>query len=223
MKLFQIAQIAFILIASLAVYSFVRASQSDYRYTSCQALCQLRPNYAGLDRRVPEFTLSDLEGKPVAFSSYLGDGPIVLNFWTKTCKPCLEEMPDLANMTKILAKRGVKVVTISTDEGPEDVKDTLAVLFGDEGPPFPVLFDPEMEVVSDKFGTSLFPETWLIDEDGIIRARIDGNPAEVRGMSWTDPMPLEVIEMMARPGGCPVSFQAGKPVGPHASLCGAEE
>src|SRR5690606_20470386 len=103
-KLVQLAQIAFILVASVAVYSFVRAAQSDYRFSSCQALCQLRPNYAGMDRRVPDFTLTDLNGQPVAFSSFLGDGPVVLNFWTRTCKPCLEEMPDLAAMTKILEK-----------------------------------------------------------------------------------------------------------------------
>ena len=222
MKLVQLAQIAFIVVASVAVYAFVRASQSDYRYTSCQALCQLSPNYAGMDRKVPDFTLTDLNGTPVAFSSYLGKGPIVLNFWTRTCKPCLEEMPELAAMTKILEKRGVKVVTISTDDGPDDVRDTLAVLFGDEGPPFPVLFDPDMEVVTDMFGTTLFPETWLLDGQGVIRARIDGNPAEVRGMTWTDPIPLEVVEMIGRPGGCPVDFRAAKPVGPHAVLCGEE-
>jgi peroxiredoxin len=222
MKLVQLAQIAFILLASVAVYAFVRASQNDYRYTSCQALCQLRPNYAGMERKVPDFTLSDMSGTPVAFSSFLGKGPVVLNFWTRTCKPCLEEMPELAAMTKILEKRGVKVVTISTDDGPDDVRDALAVLFGEEGPPFPVLFDPDMEVVTDMFGTTLFPETWLLDKHGVIRARIDGNPAEVRGMSWTDPMPLEVIEMIGRPGGCPVDFRAGKPVGPQAALCGEE-
>jgi peroxiredoxin len=222
MKLAQLAQIAFILIASIGVYSFVRAAQSDYRWTSCQALCQLRPNYAGMDRRVPDFTLPDLEGKPVAFSSFLGDGPVVLNFWTKTCKPCLEEMPDLAAMTQILKKRGAKVVTISTDDGPDEVRDTLAVLFGAEGPPFPVLFDPDMTVVSDKFGTSLFPETWILDKHGIVRARIDGNPAEVRRMTWTDPIPLEVVEMVGRPGGCPVAFRDAKPVGEHTMLCGED-
>ena len=96
MKPAQIAQIGFILVASIFVYSFVRAAQIDHRLTSCQALCHLRPTYAGMDRKVPDFELPDMDGKMVRFSSFLGKKPVLLNFWTKTCKPCLEEMPALA-------------------------------------------------------------------------------------------------------------------------------
>ncbi len=34
--------------------------------------------------------------------------------------------------------------------------------------------DPERTVVGGRFGTRLFPETWVIDPRGIIRARFDG-------------------------------------------------
>ena len=36
-----------------------------------------------------------------------------------------------------------------------------------------LLFDPARAVVRDRFGTRLFPETWIIDPDGVIRARFD--------------------------------------------------
>ena len=83
-------------------------------------------------------------------------------------------------------------------------------------PPFTILFDPDTEVVKDMFGTTLYPETWLIDGNGVIRARIDG-PRD-----WSNPMALEVVEMIGRPAGCPVSFVRGKPAGPDAKLCGDE-
>jgi thiol-disulfide isomerase/thioredoxin len=208
-----LAQVAFILVASLGVYSFVRAAQQDHRRSSCQALCHLRPTYANQNRRVPDFELPNMTGDKVKFSSFLGGKPVVLNFWTKTCEPCLEEMPMLADMAKIVAPQGVRVVTVCTDEGPDAVRDTLQVVLQGREPPFEILFDPESEIVHDRFGTTLFPETWLIDGEGIIRARVDG-PRD-----WTGPFALEVVEMLSRPAACQVEFMRGKPSGPHAALC----
>jgi hypothetical protein len=107
-------------------------------------------------------------------------------------------------------------VTICTDDGPDAVRDTLEVVLNGRPAPFTVLFDPDMEVVGDIFGTSLFPETWLIDRDNVIRARFDG------ARNWSGAMALEVMEMLSRPGGCPVSFRGGKPYGPFVSLCADE-
>jgi peroxiredoxin len=210
----QLAQLAFIGLASVGVFSFVKAARNDQRIAACSALCTYRPTYAGRNRTVPDFELADLEGKKVKLSSFFAKGkPVVLNFWTKTCKPCLEEMPSLAALAQIVKKDGIQVVTISTDEGPEAVRDHLQVVLEGKAPPFEVLFDPDAEIVSGKFGTSLFPETWIVDGDRVIRARIDG------ARDWTSPFALELLEMVSRPGGCPVDFQRGQPVGPYANLC----
>ncbi len=214
MPLSRVAQIAFIVAASVSVYSFVRAAHSDHRLSSCSALCQLLPTYANNNRTAPAFELPNREGKMVSLASYLGKGPVVLNFWTKTCKPCLEEMPALAELAQLLEPHGVPLVTICTDEGPDDIKDTLAVLFGDAPPPFEILFDPDTKVVQDKFGTTLYPETWILDKHGVIRARFDGP------RRWSSAVALEVVEMIGRPTGCQVPFNRGKPQGPNALLCG---
>ena len=68
MKPAHIAQLLFIIAAAAGVYVFVRAASNDHVRAGCQALCQLQPAYAGRDRRVPDFTLPDMNGKPVAFS-----------------------------------------------------------------------------------------------------------------------------------------------------------
>jgi thiol-disulfide isomerase/thioredoxin len=214
MKPAQVAQAAFIALASVGVYSFVRASQADHKLSSCAALCQLRPTYAARERRVPDFTLPNFEGQQVHFADYLGKKPVVLNFWTKTCKPCLEEMPMLQELAQVVAKDGVRVVTICTDDGPDEVRDTLSVVLQGQAPAFEILFDPDTTVVTDKFGTTLFPETWLIDGAGVIRARVDG------AKNWSGAIPLEVLEMMSRPGGCDVAFHEGQPSGPQRGLCG---
>src|SRR6185436_1277679 len=119
--------------------------------------CALTPAYAAQNRLAPDFELPGLDGQPVRLSSFRGK-TVILNFWTKTCKPCLEEMPAVAELAKISRTRSdFVVVTVTTDENVTDVKDTLKVVLGSAEVPFIVLQDPESKVVGDKFGTKLFP------------------------------------------------------------------
>jgi len=208
-------QFAFIGLAAAAVYGFAHAARNDHNRASCKAVCELRPAYAGNDRTAPDFELADMTGKKVRLSSYRGR-TVVLNFWTKTCKPCLEEMPSIAELAKVLKGReDIAVVTVSIDAGPDDVRDTLKVALNGEAVPFEVLFDPESEVVADKFGTKLFPETWIIDPDGVIRARFDG------ARDWSNALAYEVVERVAF-GGCAIPFDRSLPKGPFAGVCSAE-
>jgi peroxiredoxin len=213
MNVKQLTQLAFIALAALGVYMFVTSAQDGEARASCSALCALKPNYANEDRRVPEFTLPDLNGKRVSMSSLRGK-TVVLNFWTKTCRPCLEEMPSIAELANIWKDDKDKVVlTISTDVSADDARATLKAVLGRE-PPFGVLIDPESEVVGDKFGTKLFPETWVIDPNGVIRARFDG-PRD-----WSSPVVQGVVNMAASAGvSCPVTFRAGKPEGALRGVC----
>ena len=210
------AQVLFIIIAAVGVYAFVHSARNDHRRASCTAICAMVPNYAGRNRIAPDFELKDMNGNMVSLSSFRGK-TVVLNFWTRTCPPCLEEMPSLAELAKLGEKSGdFVVVTVSTDEGPEDVRDELAVAL-DEEPTFTILFDPESEVVLDQYGTKLFPETWIIDPDGIIRARFDGP------RNWSSALAVEIAEMASQSdAGCLVEFDKGKPVGPFASICDDE-
>ena len=122
-------------------------------------------------------------------------------------------MASLAELAKIGKDRGdFVVVTVSTDETGQDARDTLnTVLNGDV--PFVALVDPDAKIVHDVFGTRLFPETWVIDPGGTIRARYDG------GRNWSDALAVDFAAMVARPAGCPVEFWKGAPKGDFGDLC----
>jgi peroxiredoxin len=206
-------QMGFIVIAALAVYAFVSMARDSETRRACVPVCAMRPTYAGRNRTAPDFTLPDADGNQVRLSQYRGK-TVVLNFWTTTCQPCLEEMPSIADLAKVLAKRDdVVVLTISTDLTKDVALTALHTLLREPKPPFSVLFDPESTVVHDKFGTELFPETWVIDPKGVIRARFDG------ARDWSNALVLDLIESFQRPATCAVEFQAGRAVGAEAALC----
>jgi peroxiredoxin len=120
----------------------------------------------------------------------------------------------LAELAELGRQQGFAVVTISADESAEEVRALLRSVLGGRDAPFPVLLDPELEVIQDTFGTTKYPETWLIDEDRIIRARFDGE------RDWSSPTALDLIQKLDKPLSCPVTFDRGRPTGPFAALCG---
>jgi peroxiredoxin len=207
-----LAQTAFVALAALFVYGFVAVMKEGETRRVCSAPCYLHPDYMAAERRAPDFALKDLRGNTLTLESLRGK-VVVLNFWTKTCGPCLEEMPDLAELAQVLKDRkDVAVVTVSTDDGPDDVKPTLqTVLHGD--PPFPVLFDSNAAVVTGKFGTHLFPETWLIDKHGIIRARFDGARA------WNNPLVVNYIDSLRSGDYCPTKIEGKSLSGKAGRIC----
>lgn len=214
----SLAQFVFIAVSALAVYLFVSMARDAEARGACTSVCLLGPSYANQDRRVPTFELPDLDGKRVSSASLRGR-VVVLNFWTKTCRPCLEEMPALDDLAEIVRREGlaVDVVTISTDASADDARTTLAAALGRQ-PRFRTLIDPDAAIVFDKFGTRLYPETWLIDPGGVIRVRVDG------ARDWSNPVVLDVLRMLERRGGgCPITFDAGKARGQHRGLCGGDD
>lgn len=204
--------LAFVIAAAVGVYSFVSVAKEGEVRRRCTPTCILRPNYAGYEKKAPSFTLKDTHGRDVSLDSFRGK-VVVLNFWTKTCGPCMEEMPEIADLSRILKPMNdVAVVTVSTDETAKDAIDTLKAVLKEE-PPFPVLMDPELSIVRDKFGTSLYPETWIIDKNGVIRARFDG------AREWSSATVVELVDQIRGGGFCPAQARDGKFVGDSARLC----
>jgi peroxiredoxin len=207
-----LAQLAFVVVAALFVYGFVAVTKEGETRRVCSAPCYLRPDYLAADRRAPDFALKDMHGSTVTLESLRGR-VVLLNFWTKTCGPCLEEMPELAELTKIVRDRpDVAIVTVSVDDSIEDIQPTLQTVLRD-APPFAVLIDPGAQVVGGKFGTRLFPETWFIDKRGVIRARFDG------AREWANPLVVDFIDALRRGDYCAVKIDDRSLRGNAAKLC----
>lgn len=217
MQLLKFAQIVLIVAAAVFVYGFVSVAQDGEARRACGPVCALKPHYAAANRRAPDFTLPDLDGRPVRLSDFRGQ-VVILNFWSKSCPPCLEEMPSLAELGHELAYRDdVVLVTVTTDESAEDARATLSSVLGEfmvKGrPPFVVLVDSGAEVVAERFGTKLYPETWFVDGRGVIRARVDG------ARDWSSATTLDYAQSLSDPIGCSIQFRGGRATGSRAGLC----
>jgi peroxiredoxin len=215
LNLAQAGQIAIAISAAVGVFSFVRTAQDGEVRRTCSALCDIHPQYAAKDRTTPDFELERLQGGRARLSDFQQPGRVVvMNFWTKSCGPCLEEMNSLAQFATTLKARHLgTLVSVCTDERRETVAQTLAeVLPG--GVPFDVLLDPESKVVAGLYGTRLYPETWFIDADRIIRARIDG------ARDYGEPLFVDFVQLLNRKPACNIEFNLGSPRGESAWLCG---
>lgn len=173
--------------ALAAIYAGVRfgmaALDGEHRRAGALAAA-LRPDYQGNDRTAPDFTLSDRNGRPLTLASLRGK-VVVLHFWSKDCPPCIEELAEsLPAYDEMLHDRSdIALVLVTVDE------DWAAVSpFIRPGLRAPVLFDPDRAVVERRYGTKLFPETWIIDRDGVIRARFD------RTLEWTSAAFVHYVE-----------------------------
>jgi cytochrome c biogenesis protein CcmG/thiol:disulfide interchange protein DsbE len=117
------------------------------------------------DFTVENVTLSRLHGQVV-----------VLNFWATWCAPCVEEVPSLVEMQRRMKGKGVTVLAVSVDadEGAYQrfVKNHNVNLL--------TVRDADQKSNS-LYGTSVFPETFIIDRNGVVRRKFIG------AVDWTEP------------------------------------
>jgi peroxiredoxin len=122
---------------------------------------KIRINPIKGDKRVPDFSLVDLNGKKVGLKQFKGK-IIFLNFWATWCGPCKEEMPALEVLYQQFKQKNLVLMTISVDyEGLKPVQEFI----NKNHYTFPVLLDPKCETL-DLFEVKGIPTTFIIDKKG---------------------------------------------------------
>jgi peroxiredoxin len=114
-----------------------------------------------------DFSLT-LGGKSEHLSDFKGK-VVVLNFWATWCPPCVEETPTLNRLEKYIDSRGGMVLGVSVDEDGAAYEKFLQ----DQSVVFPTYRDASKKSASD-YGTSIYPETYIIDRHGKIARKFIG-------------------------------------------------
>jgi thiol-disulfide isomerase/thioredoxin len=173
---------AFALGAGAILFGFSSVAADAYHRELDVPLELLNPQIVTREL-APDFSLPDRQGRIHRLSALKGR-PVLLNLWSSDCPPCIEELPSLAALEAVARQKGrFSVVTITIDESWE----AIAPIFDGQEPPLTILFDGSRSVVEGRYKTKMFPETFIIDSDGYIRARFDGQ----RG--WASPVVLNLL------------------------------
>ena len=113
--------------------------------------------------RAPDFTVADLEGRPVSRADFLGL-PLLLVFGSPHCTPCRTLIPDL-NVFAEERREELRVLFLSrgdTDEARQLVSET--------GMRVPIAVHPD-ENLPEQYKTRVSPFAFLIDSEGIVQAK----------------------------------------------------
>jgi cytochrome c biogenesis protein CcmG, thiol:disulfide interchange protein DsbE len=150
-------------------------------------------------KQAPDFALSDLSDKPYRLSDFRGK-VVFLNFWATWCKPCREEMPSMEVLYKNFEKDGLVVLAVSIDRV-TTTKDIPPFVKG-MNLTFPVLIDSwgQTDKPYKRMGV---PETFIIDQQGVIREIVIG-PRD-----WTRLDSLPVVTKLLNV--TPKTVDAGRP------------
>lgn len=124
-----------------------------------------------LGRPAPEAVGELDDGTPFDLSRRKGSW-VVLNFFQSSCIPCIAEHPELVEFVdqqRGLGNDGAEFYSVVTGDTRENVEE----FFEREGGDWPVIYS-DGDQITVAFGVAQVPETWIIDPQGVVQLRIQG-------------------------------------------------
>lgn len=124
--------------------------------------------------KIENFSLADTDGKQRSFNDLKGKNGALVIFLSAQC-PVVKGYAERINaLAKDFGAKGISVIGMNSNatESLDYVKSNLA----ERGYSFPILID-KGNVLADKLGATVTPETYLFDKDGklVYRGAIDND------------------------------------------------
>jgi len=133
-----------------------------------------------LGEKPPAFITSTLDGKRVALKEYWEKGDmkaIVLSFFATWCQPCKEDLKYLQQVQNQKGASGLQILCILTQDSAK--ADRVTKFLEDLGVSLPVLMD-EYGIIGKRYTVTGLPCNFVIDKEGILRAKYLGYSPEVK-------------------------------------------
>ena len=131
----------------------------------------------------PDFQLPDSTGHTVSLRDQIGH-PVLLNFWATWCPPCVDEVPSLEDLARRIEGTDLRMLAVSVDDEWSAIRRFFA-----HGTKMGVLLDTSHDVPK-KFGTTAYPETFLVDSAGRIRYYF------INKRDWSRPEAVACLESL---------------------------
>ena len=143
--------------------------------------CNRGSHPAQLSIPAPDFTVSD-GLTSIHLAGYRGH-VVLLNFWWTECAPCIAEMPSLLDLHH--DEPDLAILAVSIDDDPDSYSRFLVRHHVD----LITVRDPA-ESAAKLYHTEQWPETYVIDRQGIIRRKFVGR------QDWSSPEIRSVLKTL---------------------------
>ena len=121
-----------------------------------------------------DFTLKSLDGRDITLSDYVGEKPVILDFWASWCPNCRRDMPNLSRFYEKY-KEDVEVIGVNLQEREATVKKYI----DNADIKFPIVLDPNGSAARS-FGANYTNYHVLINKDGSIAGTVPGDISEAQ-------------------------------------------
>ena len=135
----------------------------------CGALYAASPVDPLLGKPAPAFIRPDIHHQRMDLNAFKGH-VVLLTFWATWCGPCRVEMPHFIAWQRQYGPEGLQILGISMDDDAAPVTELDRKLKIN----YPIIMGDE-EIGSLYGGILGLPITYLIDRNGIVRAKFKGN------------------------------------------------
>ena len=116
---------------------------------------------------LPDVKIENQEGKVISTKSLADGTPMIISFWSTTCKPCIMELNAINdNLYDWLEEVDMKVVAISVDDA-RTVSRARAMTKGQGWDDYVCLYDKNQDF-KRAMNVSLTPHTFIVDGEGNI-------------------------------------------------------
>ena len=116
---------------------------------------------------LPDVKIENQEGKIVSTKSLADGTPMIISFWSTTCKPCIQELNAINdNLVDWLDEVDMKVVAVSVDDA-RTVSRARAMTKGQGWDDYVCLYDKNQDF-KRAMNVSLTPHTFIVDGKGNI-------------------------------------------------------
>lgn len=120
-----------------------------------------------LGTQAPDFTLPDINNKPVSLSDFKEMKATLVVFMCNHCPYVKHIIRDLVEVVRLYQSKGIGVVAINSNNPenyPEDSPEKMALYSQAEGFTFPYLFDAAQEVAK-AYKAACTPDFYLFDKE----------------------------------------------------------
>ncbi|MBM3252850.1 MAG: TlpA family protein disulfide reductase [Candidatus Omnitrophica bacterium] len=128
---------------------------------------------ATVGSKAPEFSLNDLNEKPVSLKEFGNNKAVLLVFWATWCPYCVQEIPELKRINSEYKDKGLEIIAVDIRENPALVSDFAKK----QGIDYTIVIDADGSVSKD-YNVVGIPTNVLIDKNGIIQYNANPMPSK---------------------------------------------